>query len=98
MNLLDVTNAGFLDELVEQWRSDPQSVAPEWRRLFEAAESGDEAPAGVSEFATRAAALSVRPHVTNGHLPAQRHGVTFIGRPAGPARAALAACRTSRSA
>ena len=92
MNLLDVTNVGFLDELIEQWRSDPQSVAPEWRHLFEAAESGDEAPAGVSEFATRAAALSADQGTTNGRLltvvqngAAQHHGMTFIGRPAGPA-------------
>jgi 2-oxoglutarate dehydrogenase E1 component len=50
LDLLSGENATFLDEKYRAWLSDPQSVEPGWRALFEEMSAG-EAPATVTQVA-----------------------------------------------
>ena len=45
---LDSVNAGYVGEMLERYRSDPESVDPEWRALFEPKIAGTRSPLPVS--------------------------------------------------
>ncbi len=43
-NVFETANAGFAQAVYESWIENPESVAPEWRRLFERGIIGEEPP------------------------------------------------------
>ncbi len=45
-NVFETANAGFAQALYEDYLRDPDSVAPDWRRLFESGRVGERPPAG----------------------------------------------------
>ncbi len=46
VNVFETANAGFAQALYEEFLRDPDSVSPEWRRLFESGVVGERPPAG----------------------------------------------------
>ncbi len=52
---LNLVNAGYVADLYEQYRADPASVEPEWRRLFDSGAGGFEPVAATRPSAKRVA-------------------------------------------
>lgn len=54
-NVFETANAGFAQALYEDYLRDPDTVPPEWRRLFESGRVGEQPPPAPSNGATSAA-------------------------------------------
>jgi 2-oxoglutarate dehydrogenase E1 component len=74
---LSGTNAGFIEELYENWLRDPNTVAPEWRAYFDTLKGREAGDVPHSDAIARIEAAQRR----NGHA------VAFAAAPASDAHA-----------
>ncbi|HXE56851.1 MAG TPA: hypothetical protein VNK43_02520, partial [Gemmatimonadales bacterium] len=51
-NVFETANAGFAQAIYEDFLRDPDSVSPEWRRLFESGVVGERPDYGANGFHT----------------------------------------------
>ncbi len=73
---LEGVNAGYIAEMQERWQSDPASVDPEWRALFEPAIPGTDG------HSAAAPSPDAAPAATEAPTPALPDGATTLRGPA----------------